>query len=486
MKRRKFLTLSLTTATLLLAGCGSGSNNGDSMSSMMSSNSSDLSSVSVPNFNSRLVIPPLLEGVDVNGVLNFDLNIQKGITSFFEGTTTNTFGINGNFLGSTLRVKNGDNISINFTNYLDEDTTMHSHGMHLPAVMDGGVHQIIKPNNSWSSKYTVKQKACTNWYHPHLMGKTAKHVYKGLAGMIIVEDDDSISLDIPKTYGVDDIPLIFQDRFFDANYEFDYSPSMMEIMRGYNGDVFLLNGKINPYIELQAKEVRFRLLNGSNSTVYDLGFDDFRSFKQIATDNSFLEKPVDITRVKLSPGERAEIVVNFSNEQDKTLYIKDFTQDKEFLKIDIIDIKMQQTTTPDTLTSLQKFTQNDATNKREFVLSGNMNGFYINGVSMDKDVINEIIPLNQVEIWEVTNDMMLNHNFHIHATHFMILKRNSNEFDVEENEKGYKDTVLIPPNESVTLIVKMTDYKDNINPYMYHCHFLEHEDAGMMGQFIVV
>lgn len=485
MKRRKFLTLSLTTATLLLAGCGGGSNNGDSMSSMMSSNSSDLSSVSVPDFNSKLVIPPLLEGVDINGVLNFDLNIQKGITSFFEGTTTNTFGINGNFLGSTLRVKNGDNISINFTNYLDEDTTMHSHGMHLPAVMDGGVHQIIKPNNSWSSKYTVKQKACTNWYHPHLMGKTAKHVYKGLAGMIIVEDDDSISLDIPKTYGVDDIPLIFQDRFFDANYEFDYSPSMMEIMRGYNGDVFLLNGKINPYIELQAKEVRFRLLNGSNSTVYDLGFDDFRSFKQIATDNSFLEKPVDITRVKLSPGERAEIVVNFSNEQDKILYIKDFTQDKEFLKIDIIDTKMQQTTTPDTLTSLQKFTQNDATNKRKFVLSGNMNGFYINGVSMDKDVINEIVPLNQVEIWEVTNDMMLNHNFHIHATHFMILKRNSNEFDVEENEKGYKDTVLIPPNESVTLIVKMTDYKDNINPYMYHCHFLEHEDAGMMGQFIV-
>jgi FtsP/CotA-like multicopper oxidase with cupredoxin domain len=100
--------------------------------------------------------------------------------------------------------------------------------------------------------------------------------------------------------------------------------------------------------------------------------------------------------------------------------------------------------------------------------------------------INEEVPLGDVEVWEVKNNMMMNHNFHIHATHFMLLERNGSSLNVKRNEKGYKDTVLIPGNESVKFIVKMTDYKDERVPYMYHCHFLEHEDAGMMGQFVVV
>ena len=485
MQRRNFLTLSLSAATFLFYGCSKNSD-GVMDGNMMDSTSSDLSNVTVPNFTAPLNIPALLEGINISGVLHFDLNIEKGITTFFEGTTTNTFGINGSFLGPTLKVNDGDNISINYKNNLDEATTMHGHGMHLPALMDGGVHQVIEAGNSWSAVYTLKQKACTNWYHPHLMGKTAQHVYKGLAGMIIIEDNESISLDLPKSYGVDDIPLVLQDRFFDSNQEFKYTPSMMDVMRGYNGDLFLVNGSINPYVEVPAKEIRFRLLNGSNSTVYDLGFDDLRTFKQIATDNSFLETTVSLNSVKLSPGERAEIIVDFTNKQDTTLYIKDFTQNKFFLKIDVTSTQIQTTTTPNTLTSLEKFALQDANNSRIFVLSGSMGDFYINDVSMDKNVINETIPLNQVEIWEVTNNMMVNHNFHIHATHFFIIERNGSSLNVAENEKGYKDTVLISPNESVKLIVKMTDYRDNVNPYMYHCHFLEHEDAGMMGQFIVI
>ncbi len=488
MKRREFLTLSLASATLIIGGCGDSSSSGDSgtSSSSSSSSSNSSSSSSSPSFSSRLAIPPLLEGEDIAGVLHFDLSLQKGETTFFEGTSTNTFGVNGSFLGPTLKVKNGDAVSINYTNNLNEPTTMHGHGMHLPALMDGGVHQVIQAGETWSAQYTVKQKACTNWYHPHLMGKTADHVYKGIAGLMILEDDESESLDIPKTYGVDDIPLVLQDRFFDVNSELDYSPSNMQIMRGYIGDTFLTNGVVNAFVDVQAKEIRFRVLNGSNSTVYNLGFNDGRSFKQIATDNSFLESPISLSRVTLSPGERAEIVVDFTQSENETIYLKEFSQGKDFLKIDVKALEIAQTKTPDSLTSLDKYTIDDAVNSRSFTLSGSMRSFYINGVSMDKSIINEKIPVNQVEVWEVENQMGVNHNFHIHATHFLLVERNGSSSGVAENEKGYKDTVYIPPNESVKILVKMSDYVDASNPYMYHCHFLEHEDAGMMGQFSVI
>ncbi len=489
MKRREFLTLSLASATLLVSGCGDSSSSGNSMVSSSSSNSSssnNSSSSSSPNFSSRLAIPPLLEGESISGVLHFDLSIQEGKRSFFEGTSTNTFGVNGSFLGPTLKMKNGDAVSINYTNNLNEPTTMHGHGMHLPAVMDGGVHQVIQAGETWSAQYTVKQKACTNWYHPHLMGKTAEHVYKGIAGLMILEDEESVNLDIPKTYGVDDIPLVLQDRFFDADMELDYSPNTMQIMRGYIGDTFLTNGVVNAFVDVQAKEIRFRILNGSNSTVYNLGFKDGRSFKQIATDNSFLESPVDLNRVTLSPGERAEIVVDMSNLENETIYLKDFFQGKDFLKINVKALEIAQTKTPESLASLKKYTIADALNSRRFTLSGSMRSFYINGVSMDKSVINEKIPVNQVEVWEVKNQMGVNHNFHIHATHFLLIERNGKTSNVADNEKGYKDTVYIPPNESVKIMVKMSDYTDKSNPYMYHCHFLEHEDAGMMGQFTVI
>ncbi len=122
-----------------------------------------------------------------------------------------------------------------------------------------------------------------------------------------------------------------------------------------------------------------------------------------------------------------------------------------------------------------------------FTLSAMRGGVFIYNKIRDMHRIDEVVPLNQVEIWEVSNKRMMSmdHNFHIHGTHFMILERNGESMYVDENEAGYKDTVYIPAGESVKLILKMTDYKDEKLPYMYHCHFLEHEDRGMMGQFIV-
>ena len=441
----------------------------------------------------KLAIPKLMNPKELNGVKNYNLTIQENEHSFFKDEQTSTYAINGTYLGPTLLLKNGDNISINFTNTLDEITTMHGHGMHLPASMDGGPHQPIKVGKTWSSKYIVNQKACTNWYHPHLMGKTAEHVYKGLAGLIIIEDDESKTLSLPQTYGIDDIPLVVQDRVFDIQREFKYTPRMRQIMHGYRGETIIINGQIAPTFEASAGLLRMRILNGSNAGLYRFGFDNNQVFYQIATDNSFLEKPVKLQSVLLSPGERAEIVVDLSKYKNKTLNLLVLEHIDKNLKTALtINVNSNKTKTklPKQLTKLDFLDESMAVNTRKFTLDGWGNRgnpiMMINDKKMDMNVINEKIPLNKVEIWEVKNTMNMPHNFHIHATHFIPLERDGSVFGVLENEKGYKDTMYIPPRQTIKFLVKMTDYADPNGKYMYHCHFLEHEDAGMMGQFSVI
>ena len=469
MERREFLTLSSVTALWLMTGCGGNSSN---------------DRISVKTKERSLPIPKLLNPVTKNGVQHYDLNVQKKQHNFFDGVLTDTYAINSTYLGPTLLIQNGEKISINYTNNLQETITMHGHGMHVPPSMDGTAHQPIAPNQTWSAQYTINQKACTNWYHPHTMDKTAPQVYRGLAGLIILEDDESKALDLPKRYGIDDIPLVLQDRNF-THGQIDYNPSMMDIMHGYTADTFIANGAIEPTLDVEAKEIRFRILNGSNSTVYTLGFSDGRNFKQIATDNAFLESPVNLTKLTLSPAERAEIVVDLSDAKNANIVLKEYNHNKTFLTINVIQDALQKTSVPNKLTTLEKFNPSDAVRSRPFVLSGMMGNFKINGKSMDINRIDETVPLGDIEIWEVNNDMMVDHNFHIHATHFMLIERNGSSANVASNEKGYKDVVYIPANESVKFIVKMVDYADKTVPYMYHCHFLEHEDAGMMGQFTV-
>lgn len=468
MKRREFLSLSSVTALWLLLGC-------DDRSSSHSS---------ISNAKVSLPIPELLTPTKKNGVQHYDLSVQEAIHTFFDGIRTNTYAINSTYLGPTLLMQDGDTVSVNYTNKLSEQITMHGHGMHVPPSQDGTAHQPIFPEKTWSATYTVKQKACTNWYHPHTMDKTAEHVYKGLAGLIIIEDDESKMLDLPKRYGIDDIPLVLQDRNFTQG-QIDYDPSMRDIMHGYTGDTFIANGAIEPTLNVEAKEIRFRILNGSNSSIYELGFSDGRSFKQIATDNSFLEAPVTLKKLILSPAERAEIVIDLSNNLNQSIQLKEFKYNKIFVTVNVTTPATLTTKVPSTLTQLIKFDPSSAVRTRPFVLSGMMMNLKINGYSMNMNRINEKVPLEDIEIWEITNDMMVDHNFHIHATHFMLIERNGSANKIADNEKGYKDVIYIPANQSVKFIVKMIDYKDDKVPYMYHCHFLEHEDAGMMGQFLV-
>ena len=338
----------------------------------------------------------------------------------------------------------------------------------------------------------------TFWYHPHLEGKTAEHVYHGLAGLFIVKDPQN-ELALPDRYGTDDIPLIIQDKIFNADGSFNYPGTHM----GVKGDQFLINGAITPVFDAPAQFVRFRLLNGSNARIYNFGFSDDRRFHQIGTDGGLLERPVPLTRLRLSTGERAEILVDFSGEENSQVRLVSYSSeldninpmwnsnalDDSTFDIMTIDVKAATanpiTALPASLVSINRLQKGQAARTRPFVLEMGFSGpMKINGKSMDMDRIDETIKLNDTEIWEVTNHSDLPHPFHVHDIQFLILTRDGSP--PAENESGWKDTVLVMPRETVRFITHFSDFSDPVNPYMFHCHILEHEDAGMMGQFVVV
>ncbi len=472
MNRRKFLLASGAAFTLPLIGCSS-SNNSTTSNSNTGTNTNTLT---------PLRIPQLLTGTQ------FDLNLQNGSMEFIAGKSTPTFGINSNYLGPVIKVRNGDTLNFNVRNNLSEAATLHWHGMHVPGNMDGGPHQEILPGDLWKPTFTVKQKACTNWFHSHTHNKTGEQVYRGIAGMMIVEDSESDALDLPTTWEIDDFPLIIQDRKFNTDGSFSYLPTMRDEMHGMMGDTFMINGTIDPVVDLPNKEVRFRILNGSNARVYQLRLSNGDSFKQIATDNAFRESPLSLTSLTLSPAERSEIVVDLTTLQGQTITLQDANNNNTvLLTLNVNKAASTVTQVPAQLTTLTPLDPTLAVRTRAFVL-GRTNGmFSINGVSMDMTRIDHTMTLNEVEIWEISNTMGMTHNFHSHATHFQIIERNGSATNVAAYEQGYKDTVLLPANETVKVVVKMTDYTtDATAPYMFHCHILEHEDRGMMGQFTVV
>ncbi|HHB82656.1 MAG TPA: oxidase [Devosia sp.] len=445
-----------------------------------------------------LKIPPLEAGRMQGNTRIYDLDIQHGQTEFFGGMKAPTMGINGSYLGPVLRMRQDEDIRINVTNSLDETATLHWHGFNLPAIADGGPHQIINPGSTWSPEFKVLEKASTMWYHSHLMGKTAEHVWAGIAGMIIVDDEPSSALDLPNNYGVDDLPVALQDRRFLRDGTMPYAPTMHDNMMGKIGDTPMANGTIGAWFDTTTSLVRLRLLNASNGSIYSIGFSDGRFFKKIATDGGLLAAPVDVQLMSMGPGERAEIVVDLSDGKNVTLtHFVRISQSEVSPEFAFLELRPAANSTtskpvPATLATLPPLNPEAATNTRRFDLDmrGMMGmgmgggGFMINGEQMDMKVINHTIKKDTVEIWEIRNLSRMSHPFHVHNTQFRILDRDGRP--PEPHEDGLKDTVLVLPGRSARILISFNHYTDEKVPYMYHCHILEHEDAGMMGQFTVV
>ncbi|MFF4772648.1 multicopper oxidase family protein [Microtetraspora fusca] len=468
MDRRTFLTLAALSS--LAAACGTGSSAGSP------------SPVVALDFRNPLRVPPLLHPrPDKDGVRRFDLSMQAGRTPILPGKQTPTWGFNGAFLGPTLRADRGDKVEMAVRNRLPEVSTVHWHGMRLPARMDGGPHQPIEPGDTWTPHWTIDQPAATSWYHPHPHGATAQHVYRGLAGMFIIDDD--LDLDLPSDYGVDDVPLILQDKRFAADGSFDGDP--LKGTFGILGDHVLVNGSHNPHLNVTTERVRFRVLNGSNARMYTLGFADKRRFHVIATDGGLLGAPVEVEAFALTPGERAEIIVTFTPGEQVVLRSTDNgvdigEGDFDLLKlIAAADLKPAPAL-PAHLAPLAAITAPAGAKVRRFKLSGHD---AINGKPMDMARIDEVVPAGALEIWEIENNVY-SHNFHIHEVAFQVLDMDGSAPPAYAT--GYKDTVYVPAKSVVRLAVQFGRFTDPVSPYMYHCHILRHEDSGMMGQFVIV
>ena len=452
------------------------------------------SNVEELGFRQALRIPPLLEpDVDGAGRKVFDLDLQQGRAELLPGTTAETWGVNGAHLGPTVRASRGDTVVMHVRNRLDETTTLHWHGMHLPAAADGGPNQTIEPGDTWSPSWTIDQPAASLWYHPHLMGKTEDHVYRGLAGMFLLDDSAASALQLPSEYGVDDIPLIVQDKRRDDDGSLDFSQSMISPI-GRLGDEILVNGTRDPYVEVADRLVRLRLLNASTARIYDIGFADGREFDLIGTDGGLLEAPERISRLPLSVGERAEIVVELEAGEEAVL--RSFGPDLgtnafegrfagaddtfDLLKLRADEKLDDSPDLPAKLVAQEGPQESEASGVRRFEL-GNRD---INGVQMDMARIDQVVELGATEVWEVENTSGTPHNFHVHDVRFRVIDYAGEP--PPAHLSGLKDTVYVPPGETVRFVTTFEDYADPTTPYMFHCHILEHEDRGMMGQLVVV
>ncbi|WP_169301371.1 multicopper oxidase domain-containing protein [Pontimicrobium aquaticum] len=458
-----------------------------------------------------ITIPGTIESTNVN------LTLQTGTFQFFPGQNTSTMGANGSVLGPTLIMNNGDNMNINITNNLGEDTTIHWHGMHVSAANDGGPHTVIGAGQTWNPQFEVMDKAGTYWYHPHLLNHTDEHVSKGISGFIIVKDTEETALNLPRSYGVDDFPLAVQTKSFDDSYQ---------IKSDVNDDTALMvNATMNGQLDVPAQVVRLRLLNGSSQRTFNFGLTANRTFHLIGTDGGLVNTPLALTRLPLSPGARAEILVDFSGLQGQTIHLMSYASeltngnygatypgnspskpldgynpnplngaDFNVLQMDVVaQTASPITTIPSTLVNDVPLAEVTADETRSFrfapLTSGSqqLNGdFSINGVTMDMNVINVTVPLNNTEIWTLENFSAIAHPFHIHDVQFYILDINGSPPPLYL--QGRKDTFMVPSGATARIITKFKDHFDDTIPYMYHCHMLKHEDAlaGMMGQFVVV
>lgn len=473
-----------------------------------------------------LNIPALDSGVESAGMRSFDLRLQRGSHSFLPGRSAETLGINSNYLGPTLRFKRNQKVSLQVNNQIGEPSSLHWHGFHLPPTEDGGPHQEIAANQIWNPSFDVVQFAGTFWYHSHVMHKSGEQVYKGLAGMIIVDDDEA-NMPLPSNYGVDDLPVILQDRRFDADGSLVYMNRYEDRVMGMQGDTIVVNGTVNPQVTTGTRLLRLRVLNASNSRSYNLGFSDNRQFYQLASDGGLLQTPVPLTRLRLAVAERAEILVEFDPSEEVTLVnialppafpefpgaMSEMMRALNTQSFDILHFRAEASLQdngelPVQLTEIYRLPETAATNTRSFRLGmgngmrsgedagpgrGARNGrgggfgggqFSINGRLMAQSYINETIQFNTTEIWELTNTSPMMHPFHVHNGQFQILDRDGSP--PPDNEMGWKDTVQVGPGELVRIVMRFTDFRDEQNPYMYHCHILEHEDRGMMGQFLIV
>lgn len=488
-----------------------------------------------------LPIPTLLTPDAHNRIT---LTVQSGKSQFGTKTAT-TWGYNGNLLGPALQLQQGKAVTVDIRNQLAEETTVHWHGLEIPGEVDGGPQGVIKPGASRSVTFTPSQQAATCWFHPHQHGKTGHQVAMGLAGLVLIEDPQIHKLLLPKQWGIDDVPVIIQDKRFTDAGEVDYQLDIMTAAVGWFGDTLLTNGAIYPQHAAPKGWLRLRLLNGCNARSLNLAASDNRSLYVIASDGGLLVEPVKLNELPMLMGERFEVLVDISDGKAFDLVtlpvnqmgmaVAPFDKPHPVMRIQPVQISASATL-PDSLATLPALPTLEGLTQRKLLLSmdpmldmmgmqalmkkygdqamggmddgqmmghggmqrdhGNMghmnhggkgfdfhNANRINGKAFDMANPMFAASRGQFERWTISGegDMML-HPFHIHGTQFRILSENGKP--PAAHRAGWKDTVRVEGAVSEVL-VKFDHEASKEHMYMAHCHLLEHEDTGMMLGFTV-
>lgn len=430
------------------------------------------------------------------------LNAQSSSFDLLTGKSSLTLSYGNGILGPTIKAIKGETVDVLLLNNVSEETNIHWHGLILPENMDGHPKDVAPGGGSIYYALPIQQRAGTYWYHPHPHELTGRQVFMGLAGMFIVNDDEEAALNLPS--GEFDVPLIIQDKHFSGN-SLDYSPDADEIMTGYLGEHITVNGVHAPYLHVASSWYRLRILNGSTARVYNLGFSHGIQFHVIGSDGGLLGTPEKVSGIMLSPGERLDILIDFSGlKTGKEVFLGSNTFSKYDVQgrqsFRIMKFKIDRSGTngfmlPSSLSMIHPIPESQAIKTRTFDIArtiggsqggghGGMGRHSINGKIFDVGRVDETVQAGSTEIWEFDNmkgDEI--HPMHIHGVQFQIIHRTGGRNALIASEKGWKDTVLLMPGEKVRLIMTFPQYTGK---FVLHCHNLEHEDDGMMLNYEII
>lgn len=465
---------------------------------------------------------------DISGEPDLEVRLiaQPDSAHIFPGKPTNVWRFSGevlhgpasalltlpnSYLGPIFNVKTGTHLRVHFENQLPEKSIVHWHGLHVPDSADGHPRLAVESGETYVYDFRVMDRAGSYWYHPHPHGRTGPQVYRGLAGLFLIHDDQEAALSLPT--GEHDLPIVIQDRYFNRDNQLIYDPSVM----GMFGNQILVNGFPDYQMQVDRTAYRLRLLNGSNARIYKLAWDDNSPLQVIGTEGGLLEEPLQRNYLTLAPAQRIDLWVDFSNREPGSIIrmvnLSEFSQTpvEEFpiFSIAVNDTQPTPAVLPSAFLPHAALDPTQAVNRntpRSFVLQMGMGmRWLINGrvFEMSDVARDEKVRLGDIEIWEFYNQgmggmgmgmggMQQPHPMHIHGLQFKILDRQVDPASVNDNsynglkdgfvDEGWHDTVIVMPGEKVRLVMAFEDFS---GLYLYHCHILEHEDMGMMRNYQV-
>ena len=437
---------------------------------------------------------------------------------------TRMWGFNGSSPGPIFETRSGEGLLVEWQNRLPERhflpidhslcgaeadepevrCAIHLHGGRTPPASDGYPESWVIPGKSILCHYPNKQDAALLFYHDHTMGINRLNIYAGLQGLYVIRDEREDELNLPKRRH--EIPLMLCDRFLRADGQLEYptsgdpkSPWVPEVY----SNVMLANGKLFPYLDVEPRRYRLRVMNGSNARFFRLSFGDLFEMQQIGSDQGLLATPLNTKRVLLAPGERADIVFDFSAHAGKNVILRSDSFDIVQFRVSNSDEK-DTSALPTTLRTIERIPQSQAVKTRRLTLDEAMDkvqqsmGMKLNNTPWHAPVTEKPV-VNTTEIWEIVNLTEDTHPIHLHLVRFQLLDRRPfavfDYLDKTElhftgpaippapEEAGWKDTIRCERGHVTRIIVPFVGYTGR---YVWHCHILEHEDNEMMRPFEIV